>query len=127
MVILVNKTRQPQSFNLDHEHYCGSGPCHCQTTERRVPARTKSGNVGLRTVRMRGCAVLSFLVGECVEADDSVLNVPVVAEAIRRGVLSVVKAAQPVPPAAPVPAAAPPPPPSPASAHTARRVRSGKR
>jgi hypothetical protein len=104
MVKLKNETSGTQVFNLAHEQFCGTGPCHCSPTVTQDVSYTKGGQSGLKATRRRVPKVLTILAWGTAEVENAALRVPEVKEALARRLLSIV----PEKPAAPEKAAAAP-------------------
>ena len=72
-VTLTNTTKRMKTFNLPHETYCSAlGKCVCHTPSRKDKRRIP--------------ASLSLPVGQRIEGlPDVILQVPAIAQAVRRG------------------------------------------
>lgn len=108
-VMLENRLRQMQVFNLPHDAYCRGGACECSqivavTTEQNA----RTGERTLRRTPKKVPPSLTLLARETrAGLRTTVLTVPDVRAAIARGALRVV-AQHPDQPSPPAPAPAPP-------------------
>jgi hypothetical protein len=89
MVTLKNTQNRRQVFQLPHDVVCSEGECLCTAMERR--SRTHDPNTGevgelAEDVRVPSSVHLSAR-GTSQALPDAVVEVPAVADAIRRGLL----------------------------------------
>ncbi len=89
MVTLRNTKNRRQSFELPHSFVCSADECLCTKTEQQ--SRTLdpvTGEYGTRVEEVQfPCSIHLAARGTSKALPDGVLEVPAVAEAIRRGVL----------------------------------------
>lgn len=103
-VTIESRLRQMQVFNLDHEAYCGQGPCACSDiTTVVLEENPRTGERAPKRMTKKAPAALTLLARERQEGlPETILQVPEVRAAIDRGHVRVVAQT-----AAPAPAPAP--------------------
>jgi hypothetical protein len=90
MVTLKNNTNRRQIFECPHDFVCTEGECLCTVLQQRSRAHNpETGEVGTRSEEVKApFAVHLSARGTSQSLPDGVLQVPAVAEAIRRGLIT---------------------------------------
>ncbi len=90
MVTLKNTRNRRQSFELPHQYICTADECFC--TKVDLQSRThdpQTGEIGTRSEETKVPRAVHIAARGVTEAlPDAVLDVPAVADAIKRGVLT---------------------------------------
>ncbi len=91
MAALKNNTDRRQVFQLPHDQVCTEDQCYCTVTDQRRRVHdTQTGSIGIRAEEVRVPATLVLPArGTSEDLPEEVLNLPSIADAVKRGLLTV--------------------------------------